>query len=105
MASPLAAPPPKQPSAGRTREFVLVLPDAGLQDAARRTQQLREAVSRLSIACRGRIIGPVTMSIGVAAFPNMADARTLWRAADAALYQAKREGRDRISVAALHSPV
>lgn len=90
----------------RKEEFVLVLSDAALQDAARRAEQLREAVSRLSIPYRGRVIGLVTVSIGVAAFPEHGhDARTLLRAADAALLQAKRDGRDRISGAVLHPPV
>lgn len=89
----------------RKEEFVLVLSDAALQDAARRAEQLREAVSRLSIPYRGRVIGLVTVSIGVAAFPEHGhDARTLLRAADAALLQAKRDGRDRISGAVLHPP-
>ncbi len=87
-------------------EFVLVLPDAALQDAARRAEQLREAVGRLSIPYQGRVIGPITVSVGVAAFPEHGhDGRTLLQAADAALYQAKRDGRNRISVAPLHSPV
>ena len=87
-------------------EFVLVLPDASLPDAARRAEQLRLAVRRLTIPHETQIIGPVSVSVGVAAFPEHGhDAKTLLQAADAALYQAKREGRDRISVAALHSPV
>jgi diguanylate cyclase (GGDEF)-like protein len=87
-------------------EFVLVLPDAALQDAARRAEQLRDAVGRLSISYQGRVIGPITVSVGVAAFPEHGhDVRTLLQAADAALYQAKRDGRNRISVAGLHSPV
>ena len=87
-------------------EFVLVLPDAALQDAARRAEQLREAVGRLSIAYQGRVIGPITVSVGVAAFPEHGhDARTLLQVADAALYQAKHDGRNRVSVAPLHSPV
>ena len=52
------------------------------------------------------MIGPITVSIGVAAFPDHGqDARALLQAADAALYQAKRDGRDRVSVANLHSTV
>jgi len=87
-------------------EFVLVLPDATLDGAARRAEQMREAVSRLRIAYGGQMIGPITVSIGVAAFPDHGqDAHALLQAADAALYQAKRDGRDRVSVATLHSTV
>jgi diguanylate cyclase (GGDEF)-like protein len=84
-------------------EFVLVLPDASLEAAGRRAEQLREAVKRLKIPFRDAVIGPVTVSIGVAAFPDHGDdADRLLKSADAALYAAKREGRDRVSMASLH---
>jgi diguanylate cyclase (GGDEF)-like protein len=87
-------------------EFVLVLPDASLEGAARRAEQIRQAVSQMAIAHGTRMIGPVTVSIGVATFPEHGhDGRALLHAADAAMYQAKRDGRDRVSVAALHSSV
>jgi len=81
-------------------EFVLVLPDASLDHAARRAEHLREAVSSMLIVHRERPLGPITISIGVAAFPDHGgDGETLIKAADGALYHAKREGRDRVSVA------
>lgn len=87
-------------------EFVLVLPDAALAAASRRAEQLREAVRHLTIPYEERTIGPITVSIGVAAFPEHGqDSHALLQAADAALYQAKRDGRDRVSVAPLHPPV
>jgi diguanylate cyclase (GGDEF)-like protein len=87
-------------------EFVLVLPDAALAAASRRAEELREAVRHLTIPYDGRTIGPITVSIGVAAFPEHGhDGHALLQAADAALYQAKRDGRDRVSVAPLHPPV
>jgi diguanylate cyclase (GGDEF)-like protein len=86
-------------------EFILVLPDAALQGASQRAEQLREAVKRLSIPYQGQKIGSITVSIGVAAFPEHGhDGHALLQAADAALYQAKRDGRDRVSVAPLHPP-
>jgi diguanylate cyclase (GGDEF)-like protein len=87
-------------------EFVLVLPEASLDGAARRAEQLREAVKRLRIPFRDRSIGPITVSVGVAAFPDHGeDGHAVLQAADAALYEAKRAGRDRISVATLHPTV
>ncbi len=81
-------------------ELVLVLPDASLDDAARRADGLRDAVKRLVVSHKGQTIGPVSVSIGVAAFPDHgADGDGVLRAADAALYRAKREGRDRVTVA------
>ena len=48
----------------------------------------------------GRSLGLITASIGVAVLPNHGiNERDLLQAADAALYRAKREGRDRVAVA------
>jgi len=81
-------------------EFVLVLHDASLDDAARRAEDLRDSVKQMRVSDRGRVIGPVTMSLGVAIFPDHgATGEVLLRAADAALYSAKREGRDRVALA------
>lgn len=50
---------------------------------------------------QGKSLGMVTISIGVASFPQHAmSPKELMAAADAALYQAKRAGRDRVAVAA-----
>jgi diguanylate cyclase (GGDEF)-like protein len=51
-------------------EFVVVLPDAPLEDARRRAEQLREAIRMLRVSYKGGIIGPLSASIGVAAFPG-----------------------------------
>jgi diguanylate cyclase (GGDEF)-like protein len=81
-------------------EFVLVLPDASLDGAAGRAEQLRVAVKQMRVAHNGLTLGPITVSIGVAVFPEHgANGEALLKAADAALYEAKREGRDRVSVA------
>ncbi|HEV8441179.1 MAG TPA: diguanylate cyclase [Methylomirabilota bacterium] len=81
-------------------EFVLVLPDASLENATRRAEQLRAAVKEMRVVRDGVALGPITISVGVAAFPEQGpDGDTLLKAADAALYQAKNEGRDRVSVA------
>ena len=52
------------------------------------------------VSHRGRIIGPITVSAGVAAFPEHGKTpAALVHAADSALYRAKSEGRDRVRVA------
>ena len=81
-------------------EFVLVLPDAALEDAARRAEQLRESVRAMTVLHRNLRLGPVTVSIGVAAFPEHgSDGASLLESADAALYDAKRRGRNQVRVA------
>ena len=78
-------------------EFLLVLPDATLEVACRRAGQLRERMGSLVLPTAGR---PVTVSIGVATYPAQArSAPELLRAADMALYAAKRTGRDRVEAA------
>ena len=79
-------------------EFLLILPGAAPEVARDRMNTLRrEYAARLHIE---GFESPPTLSAGVAAFP--AHARSddgLLRAADAALYQAKVEGRDRVCIA------
>ena len=81
-------------------EFVLVLPDAALENASRRAEQLREAVRRMRVSHRDVLLGPISISIGVAAFPvHGSDGPSLLKAADMALYEAKKAGRDRVMLA------
>jgi len=81
-------------------EFVLVLPEASLADGERRAEELRDEIKRLRVSDKGRLLGPVTASFGMAAYPEHGLAgNLLLRAADTALYRAKREGRDRVVIA------
>jgi len=81
-------------------EFTIVMPGAGSEEAHRRTASLCDAIRDLKITCGGRALGPVTMSFGVAAFPQHGDAPYIvLKAADAALLRAKMEGRDQVIVA------
>jgi diguanylate cyclase (GGDEF)-like protein len=73
-------------------EFVVVLPMASLEVSSR----LRE----LSVTHQGQSLGAITVSIGVAELPQHGTtAKELLESADAALYRAKREGRDRVMLA------
>jgi diguanylate cyclase (GGDEF)-like protein/PAS domain S-box-containing protein len=83
-------------------EFNLILPDCGPEDAVARAHELRAAVKGVGVGVRGRSYGGVTISVGVAAFPgNGADSGSLLREADAALYRAKSEGRDRVCLSSV----
>jgi diguanylate cyclase (GGDEF)-like protein/PAS domain S-box-containing protein len=82
-------------------EFLIIMPEATLENTQRRAEELREAVKHLELTSGGRPIGMVTASLGVAAFPDHAQTvEALVRVADAALYEAKHSGRDRVLVAA-----
>jgi diguanylate cyclase (GGDEF)-like protein len=80
-------------------EFVLVLTDSNLAGALRRAEILRQQVKQLSVEYAGQLLGAVSISMGVALYPDhgttMGD---VLRASDQALYCAKREGRDRSCV-------
>lgn len=80
-------------------EFALVLTDSNLEGALKRAETLRQQVKQLSVEHAGQLLGAVSISMGVALFPDHGTTMTeVLRAADQALYTAKREGRDRISV-------
>jgi diguanylate cyclase (GGDEF)-like protein len=72
-------------------EFVVMMPDTGATDALELAEHIRARVAAKKFTGR-----KMTLSIGVATFPEDADnAEGLISIADEALYQAKREGRDR----------
>lgn len=80
-------------------EFTVVLPEADSAGAQRRAEEIRKAIAATTVLHLRKQLGPITASIGIATFPS--DARTpheLMELADAALYRAKFEGRDRIAV-------
>jgi diguanylate cyclase (GGDEF)-like protein/PAS domain S-box-containing protein len=80
-------------------EFVLVLPDSSLPDAEQRLEQLRVLIKHLKIQHGDQMIGPLTISAGVAQAEKLStEPSELLRAADNALYAAKKAGRDRVVV-------
>jgi diguanylate cyclase (GGDEF)-like protein len=82
-------------------EFLLILPNATLSICRRRAEHIRKAARSLNVSLRGRSLGSISLSIGIAIFPQHgATTETLLRTADSALYRAKAEGRDRIVVPA-----
>jgi len=78
-------------------EFVLLLPGTDTSGAASVADRIRVALqSRLVLSAEGEPI-PMTASFGVAGFPEAASAQALIAAADAALYAAKRDGKNRVT--------
>jgi diguanylate cyclase (GGDEF)-like protein len=78
-------------------EFMLILPEASLDNTRKRAEQLGEEVKHLNVQYRGQSLGAVTLSIGVAVFPDHGlTVDSLLQSADSALYRAKKAGRDRV---------
>jgi len=81
-------------------EFVLILPGASLDVTQKRAEEIRQGVSQLQVSHRGKVLEMITLSLGVAIFPEHgANEDDLLRAADNAMYQAKAAGRNRVVVA------
>lgn len=80
-------------------EFLAILPEISLEDAAGRAEALREIVSRTQLRYGGAALPEITVSVGVAAYPDHGPSgELLLKAADRALYSAKRQGRNRVVV-------
>jgi diguanylate cyclase (GGDEF)-like protein len=80
-------------------EFVLVMTHASPATVQERAERLRLGVQELNIECDGRNVGPITLSVGIAMFPDHGESgQAVLLAADAALYRAKQAGRNRVVI-------
>ena len=80
-------------------EFLIILPDTPLVGAQQAAESVRRKMATLAIVAGGKTI-PVTVSVGIApAGPMELGVVALIERADTALYEAKRDGRDRCRVA------
>lgn len=78
-------------------EFLIVVPNCGASGAMDTAERSRVAVAESSVAFGASTI-PVTVSVGVASTDAVGyDEAALMRAADAALYEAKARGRNRVA--------
>lgn len=81
-------------------EFTLILPDTSLLDSWKRAEELLIEGREIQVRYKGRSLGSITLSFGVASYPeNGRTADEVVRVADMALLQAKESGRDRVVVA------
>ncbi|MFH0793900.1 MAG: diguanylate cyclase, partial [bacterium] len=81
-------------------EFLLILPGASLEVSTQRAEKLREGIKHVHAKHAGQSLGNITLSLGVAVFPaHGSNPQEVIQAADAALYRAKKEGRDRVVIA------
>jgi diguanylate cyclase (GGDEF)-like protein len=78
-------------------EFLVILPETGVNGARAAAERLRDAVQVVSIqASDGRMLPPVTISVGIAELAGGQSDAQLIEQADAALYRAKNKGRNRV---------
>ncbi|ABI56519.1 GGDEF domain-containing protein [Alkalilimnicola ehrlichii MLHE-1] len=75
------------------QRFLLVLPEAAIRDAIERANDLRRELAKVRVHLRGLHLPAMTVSMGVAGYPEHADSSDdLMAAADAALQLAKHSG-------------
>jgi len=81
-------------------EFVIVLENCGTSEAKQQIDVVREELAERSLVNRdnGATIGQVTFSAGVAPFDPSEPNRQVLRNADAALYEAKNSGRNKVLI-------
>jgi diguanylate cyclase (GGDEF)-like protein len=83
-------------------EFLLLLAESSLPIAVQRAEHIRKALREMSLTYEDKTLDPITASFGASAYPDHGHTvEALFRAADKALYHAKREGRDRVESARL----
>ena len=81
-------------------EFVVVMPGTGPEEATAAAERLRSAVAGIEFSALDQAHIPLTASIGVACSPDASgNPELLLQSADAALYDAKRNGRNRVEMA------
>jgi diguanylate cyclase (GGDEF)-like protein len=74
-------------------EFVMLIPDADKEAAYCLAQRLREELGKVKF----EDLPPITISLGIATFPSdSTDIEELIKKADAAMYEAKQKGRNRV---------
>lgn len=81
-------------------ELVLIMPGASKEIAAIRAESMRKDIEQHEFVYQGKNLNGVTVSLGVAEYPQDGDTPAmLLKAADAALYRAKDAGRNRVVLA------
>ena len=81
-------------------EFAIILPESSSQDAVLRADALRAEVKNLRLKYKKESLGSLTISAGVAAFPEHGStSEELLKIADQCLYESKSRGRDIVTVA------
>jgi len=83
-------------------EFAIIVPNETITDSVKLAERCRREIEKMSLSLNRRSIG-VTVSFGVAEALDMSDIEDLIKKADAALYQAKQNGRNLVKYEAPHA--
>jgi diguanylate cyclase (GGDEF)-like protein len=87
-------------------EFTLILPGASLEVTKKRAERLQQEVQNLHVNYNGKILNNITLSQGVAIYPDHGQTgEAVLQAADHALYRAKRAGRKQVKLASKTKPL
>jgi len=82
------------------QKFAVILPNGTVEITSQRADNLRQMIRNFEVKHRRQTIGSVTVSAGVAVFPDHGRiGEALLRAADGALNRAMQDGGDRVTVA------
>jgi diguanylate cyclase (GGDEF)-like protein len=78
-------------------EFTVILHETGAADAAQRAEEIGAAVRGMAVQHKRQTLGPITVSIGIATYPqDGTSCAELLQRADRALYAAKHAGRNQV---------
>ncbi len=77
-------------------EFAVVAPNMADEPLIKLAERIRKAVSQLTVVTSGNVRLKVTTSVGLAVWDGKETADDFFRRADKQLYQAKRQGRNRV---------
>ena len=79
-------------------EFTVIAPNTSAEILAQRAESVRQAISEVTLQQGGRTLGAITMSFGIACWEQSMDreGNALIKCADTSLYEAKRQGRNKV---------
>lgn len=76
-------------------ELTIILPETSLNDIIKKAEEIRIAIKSLKVIFNNQELPNITASFGVASFPEHGlTSQAILRAADVALFQAKKQGRN-----------